>query len=1833
MISIDLSSFSPKNLQKSLLNYLFKRFIGPILKDGGRHEDIFKQENSNPSQPGLFIIKNVELNPTPLNDFIQAFSIPIPLTIANVSISELSLQIDWPTWSFSLTDYVPDLKLNANDVQINLEISSNSSEKTSPQQSSSRIFDKKLDSNLSNIANDFVRQEWPEPDEEDRSDQNFPGAFTFQANPSTINSQSDDHRGFFANLVQSILNKFNFQLSNLLISLNHQNFQTILSIEKIISLNLSSQDIKPSTISSRELRISLPILYLKHLPDSVPSSQSSSSRSSSSDLDMIMSQAIADLRLSTLFSSVNMDHKNTNQAALNNGKYSLRREDIFLQFIRSPAENSTYHSSAAPDSPPFQTSSGPDLDSCPLDSNHSLRFIFSLSRPSSETCISDQPAPPHPSLANSAHPSDFTSISNFTQDSVESQLFDLQVYFPILSISIQHPQQLFALNHLISSLIPLTSTMSAASSPTSSDSSPLPTPLSIHAVLGCRQISLTLNTQSTLSNMYQDAPLSVTFQATKLKMVYCNRTYDKQKHQTISKGNDDLQITFDQIHGTFNIWQVNRTNPSSRTFFLVPVRDLPGPAMSICHTVDAMQIVFNSVWLNPDLEILVAFRTVLETMQTTFSSMGSMKSKADHTPASSRNKGFVPSVRDVTGSSPKLETFTLSLAIPCLYIDLKAPSQWQQAPMVDDHRPTGLVLGAVIKSLEATITSHKLFTCSAHEAALGFRVGATESNLTRAALSPFLGIADIPISSTDSSHACPGFRMNYTLVTSGHDHIHSQQHCFKPTTIDLQCVTINLTKEQFDRTQYWLDDLSRWIEGFFGESRPFSHQNLSSKTLEKPSRQSSLESLNNPINSDNQLRSQEFSSKPLAALNISQVALTLHLSPFCRRPRHQDIGVQKLVLQIEHLSLHQLLPPPASLESQLRLSIKRCMAALHNKNEKNSLLEIINTDQKLPESMPAVFVGISTAKPQGSLSEQKQISVCIEISYIALHLGPNCIWTSDLVAFLKAPAGVFETVGPQYQTQFQILFVSCALNIMSPFNDTDSISYVSKMLFNHIECQTRLSPATTNVSPQVQGTMSIFLAEYSGSAKSSFRALEQVSFAQIAYLSQTKMSALYSWEKASPTWQMTIHQGSLDVSLCADSMESLGRAIESLSKIMFSNPEDFSASEPSAPVQVLDSPIIASSMLKSAMKETHSSNRSLLMENGEDLAFEDYPSDATFVEGNHGSQASTQPSRAKTDPRIIMRWMSNERLNVIDDYLVNLRTLSKTSHQPVEGEIKLDSFNVTLGLYDGFDWSSTRQTIQEAQRAVRKRLQKIRQLLATGNVADATIDEDLVPTTLFKSFHVGLPSSSGLSRAQLLNAIDDELENSTGTLKDELESMTGSWQSLPAHSAKEPSSSRPVTQSSPPRPLDRSTQPMLKFVMMRLQGRFRKFEGKRAATESQRICSLHLKAESLTVIDNIRTSTWKKFLTELRPSEGGMLRPTGAPMLRVKFEIMPSSDEPKLSEALLKLKISPLRLYVDQDAVDFLKRFFAFQKDDSTIVTQTFDVPVASPNEMFFQRVEILPIKIRLDYKPKRINYMALKEGKAIELMNFFHFEGSDMVLRHATLIGVSKVSRIGELLQDIWTPDVKANQLTDVISGIAPVRSVVNVGSGLADLLLLPIEQVRKDGRFTRGLQKGTTSFAKNTALEAVKLGAKLTAGTQVILQRAETILGARLPEEVKVETVETIAPNLEFGEANSEIGINYCSNEMIHNKYSDQPRNLKVGAKMAYQDLKENMRMTAQTILAVPLEVFNEGSGQAIIKAIPIAILHPMIGTTMAINKTLIGLRNSIDSNLTNSDEDKYK
>jgi autophagy-related protein 2 len=304
----------------------------------------------------------------------------------------------------------------------------------------------------------------------------------------------------------------------------------------------------------------------------------------------------------------------------------------------------------------------------------------------------------------------------------------------------------------------------------------------------------------------------------------------------------------------------------------------------------------------------------------------------------------------------------------------------------------------------------------------------------------------------------------------------------------------------------------------------------------------------------------------------------------------------------------------------------------------------------------------------------------------------------------------------------------------------------------------------------------------------------------------------------------------------------------------------------------------------------------------------------------------------------------------------------------IETEIQVEHLDVLVKLHDGYDWNSTRQTIEQARKTMRKRLQKIRQLLATGNPADdaRSMEEDLGPTTLFKSLHIGgLDSSTrGLSTAQLLDAIDDQLgKEAIEPVSDETESMAGSWQSLNPHPSKDQPYPRVVSApSAKQHHLSRSPLPMLKIVLNRVQGHFRKYYHDRQSEEANthestdcRLSSLQLKTDSLTIIDNIPTSTWKKFLTELRPGEGGMLRPTGAPMARFKLVVTPSARDSALKEAVVKLKISPLRLYVDQDAVDFLKTFLSFQKHappapSSVSISAIPDPSTAPPADGLFFR-------------------------------------------------------------------------------------------------------------------------------------------------------------------------------------------------------------------------------------------------------------------------------------------
>lgn len=303
--------------------------------------------------------------------------------------------------------------------------------------------------------------------------------------------------------------------------------------------------------------------------------------------------------------------------------------------------------------------------------------------------------------------------------------------------------------------------------------------------------------------------------------------------------------------------------------------------------------------------------------------------------------------------------------------------------------------------------------------------------------------------------------------------------------------------------------------------------------------------------------------------------------------------------------------------------------------------------------------------------------------------------------------------------------------------------------------------------------------------------------------------------------------------------------------------------------------------------------------------------------------------------------------------------------------------------------------------------------------------------------------------------------------------------------------------------------------------------------------------------------------------------------------------------------ILPLRLHVDQDALDFMTRFFEFKDETATFQGTASEAA-------FLQRVEIKSVRLKLDFKPKRVDYAGLRSGRTNEFMNFFILDRADMVLRHVIIYGISGFDKLGKTLNDIWMPDIKQNQLPGVLAGLAPVRSLVNVGGGVRDLVVVPIREYRKDGRLMRSFQKGALAFAKTTTSELVKLGAKLAIGTQTVLQGAEDFLSHP-------------------GQQRSDVSVGWEDAELEDDEknlislYADQPVGVIQGLRGAYASLERDLLTARDAIVAMPGEVMESrtasGAARAVLRGAPTVILRPAMGVSKAVGQTLMGATNSLD------------
>jgi autophagy-related protein 2 len=228
------------------------------------------------------------------------------------------------------------------------------------------------------------------------------------------------------------------------------------------------------------------------------------------------------------------------------------------------------------------------------------------------------------------------------------------------------------------------------------------------------------------------------------------------------------------------------------------------------------------------------------------------------------------------------------------------------------------------------------------------------------------------------------------------------------------------------------------------------------------------------------------------------------------------------------------------------------------------------------------------------------------------------------------------------------------------------------------------------------------------------------------------------------------------------------------------------------------------------------------------------------------------------------------------------------SYGETSSRVRLHQVDIQAFLYDGYDWARTRKTIEDQVKLMRRRLAKIRQLLASGETQTPEVDQ--TSALLFNSVYIGLDENAEyMEREELMAAID-------GKLAEDFETASqSSWQSLPVAPSQPvaPKLTR-IPSVSRNKRLTRSRGPSIEFKLSGVDAEIDQYLPKESIASRTLVT-----VRDFEILDHIKTSTWRAFLTEMRSDSRGNVRESGSNMVRVELrDVKPIPGNPSVESRL-----------------------------------------------------------------------------------------------------------------------------------------------------------------------------------------------------------------------------------------------------------------------------------------------------------------------------------------------
>jgi autophagy-related protein 2 len=313
-------------------------------------------------------------------------------------------------------------------------------------------------------------------------------------------------------------------------------------------------------------------------------------------------------------------------------------------------------------------------------------------------------------------------------------------------------------------------------------------------------------------------------------------------------------------------------------------------------------------------------------------------------------------------------------------------------------------------------------------------------------------------------------------------------------------------------------------------------------------------------------------------------------------------------------------------------------------------------------------------------------------------------------------------------------------------------------------------------------------------------------------------------------------------------------------------------------------------------------------------------------------------------------------------------------------------------------------------------------------------------------------------------------------------------------------------------------------------------------------------------------------------------------------------------ESIARLHILPLRCRLDQRALRFAQAFFAPDEDEEAAKHQwlrKLNLTEIPPPKLTWFKVK--SCKMKVDYKPIKMNVDALREGCYVELINLSPLVDMVIVLKEVVifeLVGFGPVLR--EMLAR-WIEDICATQLYKFVTNASPFQPFSAVGEGAAEMFILPWQAYREGKGVGRAVRSGATAFAESVAYETLNTTAKLT-------ELTGRALSSRGP---------VARPLTRLDEATSP----------LPSRPQGTPRGVRETTHHALESLARGVETANYKVVIVPYREYQRsgptGAARSVVRGIPVAIMAPIGAASEALSYTLLGARNQVRPDIRREEE----